>query len=169
MKKLLEILGFIWLLPFTLLMWLLYILPLILFKEVKYVRKASTFVWEFSNPIDPTSWYDKLWARWGGWSGPCVIILHEDMYKSAFRLEMVRKHELRHCKDQFKWGVFFYPAYIVASAWIGFTNLFKKRENKKHIYLFNPFEMAARKDAGQIVDVPREYWPDGPDDYNPWM
>jgi len=169
MNKLLETLGFIWSLPAFILCWTFYILPLMMFREVKYQGKLSTFVWEFSNPINPTSWYDKLWARWAGWSGPSIVIIHKDVYASPRQLEIVRKHELKHSEDQLKWGVFFYPAYFVASGWIGFTNMFKKRDNKKHIYLSNPFEMAARKAAGQLVDVPREYWPNGPDDYNPWM
>ena len=116
--KFLEILGFIWALPATIICWLFYILPLILFKEIKYVGRLSTFTWEFSNPINPTSWYDKMWTGWGGWSGPCVLILHEDMYKDSERLAIVRKHELRHCEDQLKWGIFFYPVYIAASVWI---------------------------------------------------
>jgi len=164
-----KLLGFLWALPATIICWLFYILPLMAFRELKYEGKLDTFVWEFKNPINPTSWYDKLWARWAGWSGPCVLILHEDVYKDVNKLKITRIHELRHCKDQFKWGIFFYPAYFLASAWLAISNLWKKKEDKKHIYYSNPFEVAARKEAGQLVDIPREYWPDGPEDYNPWM
>jgi hypothetical protein len=51
--------------------------------------------------------------------------------------------------------------------WI--KNIFRKRENKQHIYFDNWFERRARKTAGQLVDIPRSMWPDGPDDYNPWL
>ncbi|KKK78066.1 hypothetical protein LCGC14_2847280 [marine sediment metagenome] len=164
-----KILGFLWALPASILCWLFYILPLIIFKEIKYVGKLDTFVWEFRNPINPTSWYDELWARWAGWSGPCVVIIHEDMYALPEKLKIIRQHELKHCQDQFKWGFFFYPAYLCASAWLAVSNLWKKYEDRVHIYYSNPFEIAARKAAGQVVDIPREWWPSGPDDYNPWM
>ena len=164
-----KFLGFLWALPASILCWLFYILPLIIFKEIKYVGKLDMFVWEFSNPINPTSWYDKLWARWAGWSGPCVVIIHENVYNNPEELRITRQHELQHCKDQFKWSIFFYPAYICASAWLAVSNLWKKYEDKVHIYYSNPFEIAARKAAGQMVDIPREWWPSGPSDYNPWM
>jgi len=155
-----KLLGFLWVLPATIIYWLFYILPLLLFKEIKYEGKLDTFVWEFSNPIDPTSWYDKLWAKWGGWSGPCVVIIHEDIYKDINKLFITRVHELKHCTDRFKWGAFFDPVYILESAQIWVSNLWKKYENKIHAYYSNRFEISARKVAGQLFDIPREMWPD---------
>lgn len=166
-STILKILGFIWLLPATILVWLFYIIPLLIFREVRLVGKADIFIWVIENPIDPTSWYDKRWQRWAGWSGPCVYIFKDvgDDQQNA----ITEIHEVKHCNDQFIWGVFFYPAYFFHSAWLGMSNLWKKREDKRHIYYDNYFERRARAAAGQLVDIPRSMWPDGPDDYNPWL
>lgn len=169
MNMFLKILGFIWVLPATILFWLFYVLPLMVFGQIKYVGKLDIFVWEFSNPIDPTSWYDRLWAKWSGWSGPCVVIIHERVYKSPRLLKITRDHELQHCNDQFRLGIFFYPVYLLLSAWLAISNLWKKYEDKVHIYFSNPLEIRARRVAGQVVDIPRDSWPDGPNDYNPWL
>lgn len=177
MKTFLKVLGFLWLLPATVLVWLFYVLPLWVIGEIKYEGKADTFIWIFQNPIGK-SYYDKLWAKWAGWSGPCVYIYkpylqkdypwisQEDLDKYT---ETTRVHEVRHCVQQFVFGVFHYPLYALESARIWFLNLFRPYEKKKHIYLFNRFEIDARKAAGQTVNVPRENWPDGPNDYNPWL
>lgn len=170
MKTFLRFLGFLWQLPAFIVIWLFYILPFwLIWKEIKLEGKPHPFVWEFSNPIDPTSWYDKKWARWGGWAGPSVMIIKDSMYEDAATYEVVRNHELQHCKDYLICGTFFYIVYILNTAWILFTNLFKPYEKRKHAYYYNWFELRARKAAGQRIEIPRNEWPDGPDDYNPWL
>lgn len=160
---------FLWLLPATIICWLFYIIPLLMFEEIVFVQKLNTFTWEFKNHIDPTSWYDGMWAKWSGWSGPCVIIIREDIYSKPIKIETIRRHEIKHGDDQFFFGLFFYPAYLINTLWILFTNLFKKEKNKRHAYYENWFEIRARKAAGQRIMIPREEWPNGPNDYNPWL
>jgi len=172
-----SILGFIWLLPATILVWLFYILPLLAVSRIKYYDRAGPFVLSFE-VIKKDDWYGRAWHKWAGWSGPCVYLFRrygssdlsgaDNETLSRFD-KIVRKHELRHCDQQFWLGVLFYPAYFFSSAWILISNLWKSYEEKKHAYLFNIFEMDARKHAGQVVDVPRNQWPDGPDDYVPWV
>lgn len=160
MKTLLRIIQFVWLLPATILVWLFYILPMwLIFRDLVFVSWAELFVAEFrlaDKDLEP--WYAKAWRDWYGWGGPCVFIRRDD----STNLEKTRIHELRHCEQQFIWGVFFYPAYFFDSVliWLFAKNL--------HAYLDNWFERDARKTAGQIVDIPREMWPQGEEDHWPW-
>lgn len=133
-------------------------------QEIKYEGKASTFVWIFENPMS-SSWYDKKWRNWLGWAGPCVYIYRRSGITSNDKVTKI--HELHHCKQHSNWGIFMYPAYFINSAWILFSNLFRK--NKQHAHLDNLFEKEARKAAGQTVKVPSYNWPQGPKDYNPWI
>lgn len=176
-KTILETLGFIWLLPVTILVWLVYVLPLWAVGEIKYEGKAGTFIWIFENPIS-SSWYDKKWEKWAGWSGPCVYIYKkytEEMlpWTSATERRMydavTRVHEVRHCIQQFVFGIFHYALYFLDSMYILLSNKWKKPEDRKHAHLDNHFEIDARKAAGQRIKVPQNEWPDGPADYNPWL
>ena len=165
-EKMKQVLQFIWLLPATILVWLFYILPLWLVTgDIVYEGKEPSMpVWIFK-VVSKRSWYGRAWHRWLGWSGPCVYL-----YKNADNPNLdkvTRIHELAHCKQQFKWGFIYYFVYILATIEILISNYWSK--NKRHGYLDNPFERAARKEAGQVVNIPKEYWTDGPNDYNPWI
>ncbi len=167
MKKLLYLLGFLWLLPMTMLIWTFYILPL-LWKDLKFVGWADFLIPHFQVK-SKKSWYARMWRDWWGWSGPCVIItadISEDLQGWSLTLikEIIQttvKHELRHCKQQFVFGPLHYPLYFLSSVYLW---LFRK---DKHAYIDNPFEKDARKSAGQTVDIPREQW-GKPDDRWPW-
>lgn len=168
-KKILRILQFIWLLPATILTWTFYVFPLVVLKEIKFKKMTEFLVFEFENPITETSpsWYDQQWERWAGWSGPCVYIYKAHKGPGGHLLnDITRVHEIRHCKQQFKWGIFFYPAYLGSSLWILISNLW--RTEKRHGYYDNWFERDARRAAGQLVDIPRDRWRDGPNDFIPW-
>lgn len=159
MRKLLHLLGFIWLLPATILVWLFYVLPLWVSNNITYHGSVSGtfFIFKFRTSKNKSNWYAKAWKDWAGWSGPCVIIFRHDCYDDSTLL-----HELRHCKQQFVFGILHYPIYLLSSAliWLFISN--------RHAYLDNPFERDARKAAGQMVDIPREYWMHGPDDRWPF-
>ena len=85
-------------------------------------------------------WYARLWRDWGGWGGPGMFIWKGNR---TTLVSTTRFHELEHCRQQFYLGLFFYPAYILSSL---FIRLFLR---KKHFYYDNPFEVAARRAAGQ--------------------
>lgn len=159
-----RIVQFIWLLPATILCWLFYILPMwLIFRELKFVASPiGTLVAVFVlADEDSGSWYVKLWRDWGGWAGPCVVIVRR-LFEPPEVFTSILAHEMDHEKWQFILGVFFYPVYLLSSVWIW---LFQRH---KHAYLDNPFEIAARRWAKQPVDVPRENWPQGKNDRWPW-
>lgn len=168
MKKLLRTIGFIWLLPMTLIVWLFYVLPL-MWKDLKFVGWADLFVAHFTVK-SKHSWYAKVWREWLGWSGPCVVVTRDaveewpELPSSEIEKANQRtlKHELRHANQQFVFGPLHYPLYGLMSLWIWFFVKWK------HAYLDNPFERDARKAAGQRVNVPPDLWPKGPKDRWPW-
>ena len=161
-----DVIKFIWLLPATIIVWLFYVLPLwLITKDFVYVgRLPHSFIWTF-HVVSKKSWYGRAWHRWLGWSGPCVYVFKWSGNKQIDWA--TRLHEVEHCKQQFRWGVFHYPAYFLCTLWILLTNRFRKVP--LHAYLDNPFEKDARRAAGQWVEIPRDKWPDGPNDFNPWL
>jgi hypothetical protein len=100
------------------------------------------------------------WQKWWGCSLPHTLILHWDIPDKY--IDGVISHEFDHEHKWENWGIFFTPAYWGATIFIW---LFQKN---KHAYLDNPFERSARKAAGELVDIPRERWMDGPNDRFPW-
>lgn len=152
MKKLIRLAQFVWLLPVTLLWWSLYVIPLWVLGAIKKQVSSEFLIMEFSlNMNSKLIWYVNAWRNWAGWGGPCVIICKglEDTEIGA--REKIRRHEFEHCFQQFRLGVFFYLYYAAAWLWIlAFT--------KRHPYLDNPLEVAARRAAGQAVNVPRDSW-----------
>lgn len=155
-------LQIIWLLPMTVLVWVIYILPLwLIWRDLKFVRWAKYGVAEFilaERALE--AWHARLWRDWAGWGGPCCFVWKGDPHAVMSR---TRLHELEHCRQQFVWGPLFYPVYLLASVWIWLAG-----PADKNAYYDNPFERAARKAAGQRVDIPPAHWRDGKGDRWPW-
>lgn len=156
MKKLLSILGTIWLLPITILAWMFYILPLWALGCIRFDGYAAFLIPKFVL-VNKYAWYTKMWRDWAGVSLPNAIITKEDLDN-----ETTMKHELRHCFQQWLFGPFHWLVYILSSVWLWVTN------DEKHAYLDNVFERDARKAAGQLVDIPQNMWMHGPEDRWPW-
>jgi len=158
--RIINVLKFLWLLPATILVWVFYVLPLWVTRQISFLSwttakemKIPIFILENYNSV-----YGRLWRDWAGWSGPWVIIVKEYNARSSSTI----LHEAQHCDDQATWGVFFYPAYLFHSLYLW---LFCK---DKHSYIDNYFERRARKAAWQKVDIPRDQWMHGPDDRWAW-
>lgn len=134
MSSILKFVGFIWLLPMTILVWILYIFPLLFLKQIKFDKRIG-FIMVFILNEEKNNWYSKQWEMWAGWSGPNVII-----YKK-FNKEIVNNilnHEYRHCMQQLVFGPLHYPLYV-------FMMIFIYIFSNKHPYFDNPFEVDARK------------------------
>jgi len=175
-KRLLLFLGFLWLLPVTILVWSFYILPLWVAGDIELVDSE----WPIAKfkLVSKSSWYARLWKNWWGYSGPCAYIYKDEDYiqwEASIELDKewlvaaVRRtelHEVRHCFQQLVFGPLHYPLYLLMSALIW---LYAAPFNKNlHAYLDNPFEKDARKAAGQQVHIPRSQWPQGPNDRWSW-
>lgn len=138
MSKLFRILGFMWLLPMTAIIWLFYILPLWVLGQTKHDGTLDFLIAKFVL-VDRGNWYSRAWKNWAGWSGPCVVIYRKFDPSIA---QQILKHEYRHCMQQFVFGAFHYPLYVVLYIMLwAFTN--------KNPYYDNPFEIDARKYAGE--------------------
>lgn len=142
---------FLWLLPATILVCVFYIVPLILLRSIRYEKQIAPCVFLFSL-YRPDAWYSRKWRDWAGWSGPCVIILKSYTQESSPILDRTKIHELEHASQQFRWGILFYPAYLMCSIWIYIF------QQDRHAYYDNPFERDARLVAGQVVEIPKEQW-----------
>ena len=160
----------LWCAPVTLLTWLFYILPLWLTKEIEYVgaiRCLQLPACAAFKVRKTNSWYSRMWKDWAGWAGPFVILSKDPISNSSDKvvssdLTTTARHEHRHCQQWMWFGCLFLPAYLLASVYLYF---FKK---DKHAYLDNPFEKDARQYAGQLVEIPRDQWFQGPDDRWPF-
>jgi len=108
-------------------------------------------------------WHDRLWRDWGG-VGLFLMMVIRDQEGPADDAWVARTivHEGEHGIHWLWLGSLFYVAYLGHSL---FIYLFQK---EKHAYLDNWSERLARKAAGQLVDIPKEQWPDGPKDRWPW-
>jgi hypothetical protein len=130
-------LGFVWLLPMTIVIWTLYVLPLWITGQIKYEGALDFLIAKFVL-IDRGNWYSRAWKNWGGWSGPCVVVYRKFDERGT---QLILKHEYRHCQQQFVFGALHYPLYgLMFLVYLAFTN--------KNPYYDNPFEVDARKYAG---------------------
>lgn len=163
MKKLFAILGTIWLLPITILVWMFYILPLWALGHIKFSDWADFLVPHFVlDEKKSNSWYAKQWRDWAGVSLPNAIITKYEEGHNFPSYTRTMLHELRHCYQQWAFGPFHWLAYILSTLFIW---LFLK---DLHSYYDNPFEVDARRAAGQMVKIPKNMWLQGPDDRWPW-
>jgi hypothetical protein len=93
---------------------------------------------------------------WYGWASGCFIILREDAKGRSV------PHEERHVWQQMIFGILAPILYVLASIFIFF---FRKA---LHSYYDNPFEVDARRFAGQRIKIPRDAWADPQDRWAWW-
>lgn len=108
--KLFRILGTLWLLPVTILVWLFYILPLLVLDQIQLVGGYGFLVLRFDivrrNP-NRRSWWEKRWID-GGWEGlalPHAIIIFPPAGPGDL------SHENRHIDQWFLLGPLFPMVY----------------------------------------------------------
>lgn len=158
---LLKLVGFVWLLPVTVPVWLFYLLPL-WYRDFRFCGWAGFGIARFEL-ISQRSWYARLWRDWAGFSGPCFILHRRGLSASSWARTI--RHEHRHCMQQLCFGPLFYPLYCLCSValWV-YARAF---DDDVHAYFDNPFERDARRAAGQPVRIPRNEWPERNDRW-PW-
>lgn len=159
MKTLLHLLGFFWCLPVTLIgLVLMGIADLMGEVGITYFRDDFQIVWDLKND----GWVCRkvfLGRGWGGFSfGANVIVVDSD----SQRWQRTVRHEAQHGYQQYALGILYLPVYFLIGIfmWVFCREL--------HSYYDHPFEVSARKAAGQLVKIPKAAWKDGPYDRWAW-
>jgi hypothetical protein len=142
MSSFTRILRFLWAAPVSVPSYFFYVLPAVLLGwYVPIGATGDAFVYIHG---DMPAWLQKLWV---GWRGQCVgnfIIVKNRPATSAEDAQLFR-HEQEHCAQVMKWGIFQPIFYYLCDlgAWMA----------GERAYLLNPFEVAARRAAGQKTEV----------------
>lgn len=154
MNLLLKTVGHLWMLPNTIISGA-YILPLCLIGQIRFNRFALSGV---ECRTVKAGWLDDSLrvGDWLGWTSGCFVILRHDAGGRTL------PHEERHVRQQMVFGLFAPILYFFASL---FIFLFLK---DLHSYYDNPFEVDARRFAGQPVKIPRDAWANPRDRWAWW-
>jgi len=153
--------GFLWALPVSLLTWIFFCIPYYLkgaFEKVT-MRKDLSIIWDVAND---SKFYKKSMTGWYGFVLGCNIVVVDVPSKDDDWWADHLDHETTHVYQNYIFGILFYVVYLIHMAYL---LAFCK---DKHSYHDNFLERWARKSAGQLVDIPREDWMDGPNDRFPW-
>lgn len=143
MQKAARIAGFVWAAPLTLL-GLIYVHVFVLLRWYKRLGVfGDALVWQLV-PEKAPAWLDKAWLRWGGHTIGNVVVVKHDL--TTDRGKLILRHEQEHVHQCMVLGVF--QPILYALAYIGLMFC-----RYSHPYYDNPFEIDARRAAGQVVDV----------------
>lgn len=114
-----RLIGAIWVLPVAILIWLLYLLPLLALGKITYQYKQTDtswrWVWRF-HVIEDGGWYDRLLQKKYCFAVPFAIIVRRKV-----RWKKV-KHELGHTDQWLILGPLFLPVYLTLLAIFGYAN-----------------------------------------------
>jgi len=136
-----KILGYAWASPLT----ILGASYALLFQAVGWYawhgRIDDGLVWRVT-PGSP-AWLQKLWKKWGGHTIGNIIVLNCDPLKKSTTVD----HEMAHVRQCMRLGIFQPIVYAISS-----LGIYLGCESSDP-YWSNPFEIDARRTAGQTVDV----------------
>lgn len=151
-EKIKLVLGIIWALPVTLALFLFYIIPMWVLGLYQYAGwDEMAWVWHFdlyrdASPIRLK--FRKLWAGWAGFGmGNIAVVKVSDAIKGSRYLQMTLAHEKEHVRQSMRLGPLF-PV-IYGLVWL----MMKVALRNCSAYLDGPFEIDARRAAGQMVDI----------------
>lgn len=151
-------LGIAFAAPVTLLTGLFYLLPFTLLGWYKYIGKRTAPAdksplgvgWAFVLvPEKAPRFLNKYWAAWAGHCVGSTVVLkaHPDLERRPNPGDgpVTLNHELHHVHQMHTLGFFQPVLYVLASL--------VAKAAKENAYKANVFEAAARRAAGQIVDL----------------
>lgn len=139
------VLGILWASPMTL-VGLVYVFLCWGMGWYRYVGwRQPAWVWCHSGVPMPR-WLHGLWHGWDGHSIGSLVVLR-DAPEPGTRAERMLAHELEHARQQMVLGVFAVVLYIL------FNLAIRAIGEHVHPYWDSPLEIAARRKAGQLVDV----------------
>lgn len=138
-----RVLGFIWAAPVTVL-GLAYVA---LFTAFGWYRSlglmGDALVWQLNADKAP-KWLNDVWSRWAGHTVGNVVVVRYPVDTDKGRVTL--RHEQEHVHQGMVLGIFLPILYGLAYVGLRFCRY-------SHPYYDNPFEIDARRAAGQIVDV----------------
>jgi hypothetical protein len=139
-----RLVGFVWASPFTV-MGVLYVLPMWALGLYKFLGvKGDALIWNLT-PKVPTWFLKRCWFRSEGHVMGNVIVLKHSPETDRGRVTL--RHEQEHVRQHMTLGPFMPLLYGIA--WM----TIKLSCRHSHPYFSNPFEVEARRAAGQIIDV----------------
>ena len=142
MKQPWRTLGWAWALPLT----LIGFLYVTLFSLLGWYRsrglRGDALTYELTEKVP--LWLTKAWHRWSGHTIGNVVVLNTNV--DTHRGRIVLRHEQEHVRQSMVLGVFLPVLYLIAYVGLKFCK-------HAHPYYDNPFEIDARRAAGQVVDV----------------
>lgn len=145
MEKMLKCLGYAWALPVTL-VGLIYVLLFNALGWYKWVGVVNdALVWMVLADKSP-KWLMKQWTKWGGHTIGQVVVMKHALDSDKGRTLIV--HEMEHVKQCMRLGVFqplMYGLIYLSIKW--------GCDGSTDPYFSNSFEIAARRAAGQVIDV----------------
>ncbi len=141
-----KIPGYIWALPLTLLAFI-YVGLMVLTRQYKWQGiYGDAFVFK-TRQTKMISLMKKIWRGWAGHAfGQVVVVKYDTNFITGFRILC---HEREHVNQCIRFGIF-QPIFFVFMMFV----LWLTRHG--HPYYDNPFEIAARRSAGQEVDYMRK-------------
>lgn len=138
-----RVLGFIWAAPVTV-VGLAYVT---LFTAIGWYSRlgkhGDALTWQLNDKKAP-DWLKKKWQRWGGQTIGNVVVLKYSPDTDRGRVTL--RHEQEHVHQCMTLGVF--QPVLYGLAYLGLLCC-----RHAHPYYDNPFEVDARRAAGQVVDV----------------
>lgn len=142
LSKAKKFLGYLWGAPVTL-VGLVYVLPCWGLRWYRWTGvHGDGLTWRVDHERSP-SWLKRYWSSWAGHAIGNVVVLNQAPEDSPVTL----KHELKHVDQVMRLGVFQPLVYGLSFLAI------KLGCPGSNPYYSNPFEIDARRYAGQIIDI----------------
>lgn len=138
-------LGLLWAAPITVACFLLYVVPLWSMRWYEYVGfHELAWVWKLRE--DAPDWLHRRWKGWAGHAFGNIVVVVEKPNISRYTW-VILTHELQHVRQYMRLGVLQPIMYFLTYFAIRWAC------KNSHAYYDNPFELDARRGAGQTVDV----------------
>jgi len=144
MSKFLRVLGFAWAMPVTV-FGLVYACVFSALKWYKFIGvRGDTLVWQLNAEKAPV-WLEKAWASWGGHTVGTVIVVKNNPDDNRGKTTLL--HEQEHARQCMILGPLWPLAYglIMLAMKVSCRNA--------DAYFSHPFEVDARRAAGETIDV----------------
>ena len=138
-----RVLGIIWAAPVTLVGLTYVTLFTLLGWYQRLGQRDDALVWLLNADKAP-AWLNKKWTRWGGHTLGQVVVMKYNPDTDRGRVTL--RHEQEHVHQCMVLGIF--QPILYGLAYLGLMTC-----RHAHPYYDNPFEIDARRAAGQVVDV----------------